>query len=195
VDRQKRLQATASFCTAATGFTMIGLEVLILLAFQAIYGYVYHQLAIVIAAFMTGTALGSLLALRPAAIVGPRALAFVQSLVALAPLLAYALFESVRRSGGANGALVILFPGVAFCAGLLGGYEFPLASRIFFVSGREHGTGILYAVDLAGAAVGSVLISAWLLPLFGFFQTALLMALVSMSPAALALWSRRESRP
>ena len=42
----------------------MGLEILLLLGFQAIYGYVYHQLAILIAAFMVGMAAGSGWALR-----------------------------------------------------------------------------------------------------------------------------------
>ena len=42
------------------GFTMIGLEILLLLAFQAIYGYFYQQLAILIGAFMAGMAAGKL---------------------------------------------------------------------------------------------------------------------------------------
>jgi hypothetical protein len=46
------------------GFTQIGLEMMLLLGFQAVYGYVYHQLAIVIAGFMAGMALGSWLGLR-----------------------------------------------------------------------------------------------------------------------------------
>ena len=52
-------RASAGLCVAAMGFTLIGLEMLLLLAFQAIYGYVYQQLAIIIAGFMLGMTLGS----------------------------------------------------------------------------------------------------------------------------------------
>ena len=41
---------------AATGFTLITLQILLLLAFQFIYGYVYHQLTILIAMNMAGIA-------------------------------------------------------------------------------------------------------------------------------------------
>ena len=57
-------RVTAGFCVAAMGFTLIGLEILLLLAFQAIYGYIYYQLAILIAAFMVGMTLGSWWGLR-----------------------------------------------------------------------------------------------------------------------------------
>ena len=46
------------------GFTLLGLEVLLLLGFQALYGYVYQQLAILVALFMVGMAGGAWLALR-----------------------------------------------------------------------------------------------------------------------------------
>ena len=49
---------------AATGFTLIALQIFLLLAFQSVYGYVYTQLAILIGLFMAGIALGSWLAMR-----------------------------------------------------------------------------------------------------------------------------------
>jgi len=75
--KKRRPRTAAACCTAAMGFTLIGLEMLLLLAFQAIYGYVYQQLAVIIAAFMAGMALGSWLALRAPARGGIRSLAFL----------------------------------------------------------------------------------------------------------------------
>ena len=83
----RRRRFAAGFCTAATGFTMIGLEMLLLLAFQAMYGYVYQQLAVVIAAFMAGMALGSWLGMRQRSPAGMGVLAITQAGVAAAPLV------------------------------------------------------------------------------------------------------------
>ena len=97
--RKRRLQFAAACSTAATGFTMIGLEMLLLLAFQALYGYVYQQLAVLIAAFMAGMALGSWLAMRkpaPAARAGMRVLATTQVLTTAAPLVLLALVRGHR---------------------------------------------------------------------------------------------------
>jgi len=44
----KRARSVTAYCVFATGFTLITLQVILLLAFQSIYGYVYHQLAILI---------------------------------------------------------------------------------------------------------------------------------------------------
>ena len=75
------------------------------------------------------------------------------------------------------------FPALAALAGMLGGYEFAVASRMVQRPGR------LYALDLAGSCLAAILFSVWLVPVFGFFRTALLSAMVSLAPAALAMFA------
>jgi len=177
----RRPQLAAASCTTATGFTMLGLEMLLLLAFQALHGYVYQQLAVLIAAFMAGMALGSWLAMRPRAPAGLRALAVTQAVIAAAPL---ALLGLIGTAGAPA------FPVLALLAGMLGGFEFPLAIRIF----APARAGTLYALDLAGSCLAAVLFSLWLVPVFGFLRTALLSALVSLAPAAIAARSAAGAR-
>jgi hypothetical protein len=121
--------------------------------------------------------------------------------------------------GGQRAASEILFPALALVAGLLGGFQFLLASRIYFADAGEptgapaqngprpasDGTvkdarqaspspGVLYALDLAGACAGALALSVLLIPVYGFFRTSLLMAAVNLAPAALAVatsWSER----
>jgi predicted membrane-bound spermidine synthase len=168
---------------------------LLLLAFQAVYGYVYQQLAVVIAAFMAGMALGSWLGMRPAARTGLRVLAITQILAAAAPLVLLGLFESMGPAGISSlVASWIAFPALALACGMLGGYEFLIASRIFF-AGTAHRPGTLYAFDLAGSCLGAILFSAWLVPVFGFLKTALLSAMVSLAAVAMAMLARSETDP
>jgi spermidine synthase len=182
VAKKRRARTAAACCTGAMGFTLIGLEMLLLLAFQAIYGYVYQQLAVIIAAFMAGMALGSWLALVGQVRGLPRqtrTLVFLQIGAAVAPLLLCAVFEAVTP---------VLFPVLALLCGMLGGCEFPVASRIF--SGRS--TGTLYALDLAGSCLGAVLFSVYLIPVFGFLRTAVLASMPSLATAAMAVRSLPE---
>jgi spermidine synthase len=192
---RNRARFNAGFCAAAMGFTLIGLEMLLLLAFQAIYGYVYQQLAIIIAGFMLGMALGSWWALRGAGRAGgtrdARRLFYLQLLAGVSPLVLYALFEGLAAIE--NPATVffssqILFPVLGVSSGIFGGYQFAVATRIFFSNseGKEMGPGTLYALDLAGACVGAVVLSMYLVPVFGFRETAWLMAVVNLAPAVLA---------
>jgi spermidine synthase len=256
VKSQLHRRATLGLCVAAMGFTLLGLEVLLLLGFQALYGYVYQQLAILVALFMVGMAAGAWLSVartsRPLwrghpARAGSRErdapatagetpalratagaqlspgpsdyvrLAILQLLAAGAPLLLYALFvllESVRSLAALRTTSQVVFPVLALIAGLMGGYQFPVASRLYFAGSEEpripqsrtevratdsglnsaRNPGILYGLDLLGACLGAVALSAYLLPVYGFRRTAILMAVVNLGPAALAALAAFEAR-
>lgn len=201
----QRLRGAAGFCVAAMGFTMIALEILLLLAFQSLYGYVYHQLSIIIAAFMAGLALGSWRAqLRPArADALPagrddmRSLAHLQGIAALSPVFLVAVFIGLGRIQGPAAlwlASQILFPSLALACGFLGGYQFACASRVFFSrSDSAAAPGGLYALDLAGSCVGAVILSIYLVPVFGFLETALLIGVINLPPLALAWLSTGDA--
>lgn len=214
-------RGVSAFCVAAMGFTLMALELLLLLAFQALYGYVYHQLAILIAGVMTGMALGTWLAMRRtgAGRHDFRTLATLQMAAAASALVLCVLFAALARVTSAIALSAIaqaLFPLLAVSCGLLAGYQFPVASRVFFPSvaadfspppadaepdlpapsQSEHagGAGVLYALDLLGACLGALLLSVYLVPVFGFMKTASLVALINLVPAGLALSLASEPR-
>lgn len=175
---RRRPAGVAGLAAAAMGFAMIGLQLLLLLGFQAVHGYVYHQLALLIAMFMAGMALGSWTELHrndEARAHDSRRLAALQALAAIAPILPVWLLETH--------AAPALFSAAALLSGFLGGCQFPLASRIYFsgAGGRQPGT--LYALDLAGSCLGALLFSAWVVPLFGFGSAALLISVVCLASA------------
>jgi len=213
-DPERRHVVTAGFCVAAMGFTLLGLEILLLLGFQALYGYLYHQLAILVALFMLGVAVGTRLASPAGASSGDATrpawlrLAALQILAAASPLFLYGLFSilgQVRSQAGSFIASQALFPFLAFLSGAMGGYQFPLASRVYFrsaVGNRRYSQpsrspGGLYALDLIGACLGAVVLSTFLIPVFGFLRAAVFMAVVNLAPAALAGLSaiRRTPEP
>ena len=126
-------------------------------------------------------------------------LGFLQLLAALAPLLLYALFVWLANPRSLTTLLIIspmVFPALALMAGLLGGYQFPLASRIYFAGtdSSQRNPGILYGLDLLGACLGAVALSAYLLPVYGFRRTAILMAVVNLGPGALTALAAWEAR-
>jgi predicted membrane-bound spermidine synthase len=218
--RAARTRRSAALAVAVVGFTELGLEILLLLGFQALYGYVYHELTILVALFMVGVALGAGWALRRAPAPGAaslsrdlRLLAGLQILLAASPLLLYGLFIQLGRvssAGGQRAASELLFPALALVAGLLGGFQFLLASRAYFAERRLPGgsegpsaarpygerlaeapeatrsPGVLYALDLAGSCAGALALSVLLIPLYGFLRTAMLMAAVNLAPAVMA---------
>ena len=220
---ERRYRIAAAFCVAAMGFTLMALELLLLLGFQAIYGYVYHQLAILIAVFMVGMAAGTWLQMRrprggaedlsafaaaasgiprdadasPANPAGMRTLVGLQLLAAISALFLYGLFELLSRVTSVPGLFVVsqvAFPSLALISGMLGGYQFPLASRIYFSNGLRRSAGALYGLDLLGACAGAVVLSLFLFPVYGFLRTAVFIAVVNLAPAGLAALPTRDAR-
>ena len=78
---------------------------------------------------------------------------------------------------------------------MLGGYQFCAAAQIYLRgdSGRSQ-LGTLYALDLLGGCVGALLLSAYLIPVFGFWRTTGLTAAVNLAPTLLALWVSLKER-
>jgi predicted membrane-bound spermidine synthase len=128
-----------------------------------------------------------------------RLLAGLQAMAVLCPLLVYACLAAVARlSQPAQLAVVgqVLFPLLAVLCGVLGGFQFPVASRVFFARAdgpRRGSIGSLYGLDLAGSCAGAIVFSAYLIPVYGFLKTSLLLALVNLVPALLAAASMREA--
>ena len=199
--RDHRARSAAASCAAATGFTLIALEIFLLLAFQSIYGYVYHQLAILIGLSMAGIAFGSWLALRRIrSHPGPphSTMAITQLLLALscpALLLAVSLLEKSTGSATTWLAAQLVLPSLAAFSGMLGGYQFPIAAEIYLHdrAGRS-GLGTLYALDLLGGCAGALLLSTYLIPVFGFWKTAWLCAAINLMPSLLAAKVSREEK-
>jgi len=199
--RERRIHSAAACCMAATGFTLMALQIFLLLAFQSIYGYVYRQLAILIAMCMAGIAYGSWLGMRRIRSSDSppyRTIATTQFLLALsAPALIFVVSLLSKISGMATTWLAaqFVFPALAALCGMLGGYQFPIATEIFLHDHSDRSRlGILYAIDLLGGCAGALLLSSYLIPVFGFWKTAWLSAAVNLAPALLAARVGLETR-
>lgn len=182
-------RGAAALAVTAMGFTLMALQVLLLIGFQALQGYVYHQLALIIGAFMAGMALGSGRALGLSEANDPRRLTITAAAAALSGLALFGIMRALAAVNAQPAAWLVghvVFPALAAACGWLGGYQFPVASRLYFRGRQASGPGVPYALDLAGACGGALLVSGYLLPVFGFLKTAWLMALVNLPAALLA---------
>jgi spermidine synthase len=221
-----RERAAAGACVATTGLTLMALQIFLLLGFQAVYGYVYTQLAILIGLFMAGIALGSWLAMRraselkrlvPGFVSGrefTRATNVAKTNAALAParnldlattqlllaIAAPALLLAVSTIGDFSSRIAtwlaaqVVFPALASLAGMLGGFQFVSAAGIFLRGrGEGAGFGLLYATDLLGGCAGALALSTFLIPVFGFWRTAWIVA--AINAAAVLLAARSSLRP
>ncbi|TEU17740.1 MAG: hypothetical protein E3J21_07630 [Anaerolineales bacterium] len=193
---------------AFTGFAEMTLEMVVLLAFQALHGYVYHEVSLIVAAFMVGAALGGGLMNRLIAAMrrggsenapdaaGSSALGKGRGwarrplkvlIVAQGVAMLYALvLPSVLLKAAALPWPNLSFPLITLLAGFLGGMDFPLAAELTKGDvGRV--AGLIYGTDLVGACLGAFLSSALLIPVLGIPQTCYAVALLSLAGVALLL--------
>jgi spermidine synthase len=188
--RQRRgARAAAVWCVAASGFTLMTLQILLLLAFQSVFGYVYRELALLMGMLMAGIAAGSWLGIRHGRARHMRPAATTQFFVAASGPLLLSIVLLLGQASHADIPPWIIqaaFPLIAFFCGLPAGYLFPLVTAIY-LEGRGEAASLatLYALDLLGGCAGALLLAGFLIPIFGFWPVAWLAAVVSLAPAVL----------
>jgi spermidine synthase len=151
------------------GFTGILVEIILVLCFQILYGYIYSMIGLIFTLFMLGLFLGAAIIQRRGLRreISFRILTGVQLLQVaflLVLLILIRLLTGTSVPETATAAILLL---MVLASGLLGGMLFAVANHLFVSrrSTRKAGTG--YAVDLFGSALGSLLASAILIPLLG----------------------------
>ena len=200
-----RLRGTA-FVLFASGFAGTALEIVLLLAFQVLCGSVYHQLGIIITVFMTGLALGAMMANRgmksrsngvmkswdkpgpaPASShhhsTTPTAkhLAILALAIAGYAILLALVLPRLNRLGDMAASLGFIKTVIALLTLILAvlvGMQFPLANRLEF-DGTVAGASRLYTADFVGAFLGALLASTLLIPLIGVMGVCLLTAVLN----------------
>ncbi len=171
-------QKSILVAVGTTGFAQIAMQVITLLGFQAIHGYVYYKVAIIITAFMVGLAAGAALmgrAIKSGA-ANRRTFILVQAGVCLYPLILLGALLAFSRSSASDASARMFalqgqaaFPLLAFFAGLVGGLQFPLANALWLAEkpGVARAAGYTYGIDLLGSCLGAMLTTAVLIPVFG----------------------------
>jgi spermidine synthase len=183
---------------ATTGFFGIAFNVLLIFSFQTLYGYAYHWIGLLIAAFMTGLALGSWTMTRSLekiqkfflTLVGVEILMVLFATLGIILLtLLYSPAWGQKILSGMRSAFLVL----SGLSGYLVGLEFPLSSNIF--SGRGEGVtrtaGILYAADLFGAWAGSLLVGVLFIPVLGILRTCAVILFLKLASLGLVVIMHR----
>jgi spermidine synthase len=189
-----RRRIASSSSVLAAGFTLMTLQILLLLCFQSICGYLYRDLALMMGMFMGGIAAGTWagkvkMRMRPKN-GASRAAALNQLLLALeAPALLVAA-HGLASAEGSHALLLlrILFPCLALLCGIPGGVQFALAARHQEVNHpAQKNAAHLYAMDLIGGCGAALLLAGLVVPLFGFWNAAWLAAAANLASVLLFL--------
>jgi spermidine synthase len=187
----KQLKTNCLIALATTGFAGITMEIVLLYAFQNIYGYIYERMGVIVAVFMVGLAVGGYITNR---IIQKRNLKWVILLMVfegvigfyalVLPFIIYVLsFYSIAAEVG-----LTCFIGIA---GVLTGLEFPLVNKLFMQSNKDMAVsaGVTYSADHIGAILGAILTGVIFVPLLGVFGTCPILSALKISSLVLIAFS------
>ena len=197
--RMSTLRVRVLSSVAVFGLTGISLEILLVFSFQVLFGYVYAKLGLLFTLYMVGLALGSLVMSRypqdEASVL--KTLLLVQAALGLfcltlAPVVTY-------LHGRSEASLQHLLHRetlslMSLAAGFLGGAHFPLANRLLLAQREQVGktAGALYAFDLFGSTLGSLIVGFLLIPVVGVVQSLVVLALLNGTAVLILGWGLRH---
>lgn len=174
----------------AGGFAASSSEMILLIAFQIIYGYVYLMTGIIIAVFMGGLTLGAIIGRKIIKTPGPFSYSTNQLAIGLFALLLPLLINVAKPITGHQYIVHSLFLVLTLLISFLVGSLFSIASRI--QKGNVSAvTASIYSSDLAGSAFGALIVSAFLIPLIGLAKVSITVGLFNILCAGIT-WANRK---
>ncbi len=168
---------------AAAGFSGMAIQVCLIIAFQAVYGYVYYKVGMIFAAFMAGLVIGSAGAIRITAgrTDAEKAYRRAQSLFYI-----YSFILALSLQAGLRFPQAVFFL-LAAVPGVLTGFMFPIAAK-------RSSPGFVYGIDLAGACFGALFASAILIPVIGISRVFALTGFINLAATCLLYYQLFRSR-
>ena len=178
-----------------TGLTGMIFSLALIFTFQTFYGYLYHQIGLLVAVFMAGIASGSFFITNRFDRMKNDSLLFLNTEIAIILFSILFPFVFLMPSQYLENRIVylILYGAVlvmSFLSGMFTGIQFPLAVKIYLDNPSRKGklgqtAGLLYGADLFGGFFGGLLGGVFLLPLLGLKETCFIMAMLKISSGLL----------
>ncbi len=169
-------------CVATSGFAGMSYDLVLIFAFQALYGVVIGWIGLLVSVFMAGAACGATLLSRKALRSRHcmRLLLRLDLLVALFSLLlplALLLLKNVLPGMGPG--MLAAFLALSFCSGAVISMQFPVAAALRMPGpsgGFGAAAGALYAADLVGGWLAGLAVAVLILPAYGLVGVGLWVA-------------------
>ena len=178
-----------------TGLTGMIFSLALIFTFQTFYGFLYHQIGLLVAIFMAGIASGSFFITNLFDRMKNDSLLFLKTEIAIILFSILLPFAFLTPSHHLEDKVVyvILYGAIlimSFLSGMFTGIQFPLAVKIYLDNPSRKGklgqtAGLLYGADLFGGFFGGLLGGVFLLPLLGLKETCFMMAMIKISSGLL----------
>lgn len=179
------------YAIATTGFFGMLTNLVIIFAFQVVYGYLYFEIGMLIAVFMAGAALSSI------------ALSHYLDRIRAELKLFMGLEVAIILSTVITLYLILSYPQhyvffiLCFVSGFWVGAQFPLANKIYLRMQPNFGAsvGLIYSTDLLGGWLAGILSGVLFLPLLGLVNTCIIILAFKLSSLVfLIVWRALNKR-
>jgi spermidine synthase len=174
-----RKKKAVYFSIFTTGYATMAFSLMLLLTYQAFFGYIYEMIGLLTASFMIGMALGAQ-AIKDTK--HPLRLLKLLELVAISLFICAPLFFRWE----------MLFHVINFLCGVTGGMQFATANLCLKGQETTKTAGSLYAADLTGSFLGAFATTLLLMPLWGVQKTLLFLVLIKGMSVILLLSVKYE---
>ena len=187
---QQKFNCIAAIMT--TGFAGMALEIILIFAYQNIYGYVYEKIGLIIAFFMFGLAVGSgisnRMVLRNEKKDGDwiKTLIYTETAIVIyAGIVPFVLNQLSYQFIGSEFIFMLL----VIITGALTGLEFPISSKLYFMCRGDSGVtaGKIDSADHTGAFIGAILTGVIFVPVFGVMGSCIIIMALNLASLLLLM--------
>jgi spermidine synthase len=188
--RNRRFFASGiPLCVGTTGFAGMMFDLILIFTFQAIYGYVFSWIGLLVSFFMAGAAIGAMKITSLLPQIKNDTKFFIRidlAIICFSFILPFIflILKPYLDTPGTFIFLRVLFLLLSFISGFLIGAQFPLANKIYFLKGRQDlskTAGLIYSLDLLGGWFGGVVGGVLLLPILGLLGSCMVVVLLKLS--------------
>jgi len=173
------------------GFAASSIEILLLISFQIIYGYVFRMTGIIITIFMAGIAIGALYREKIIPIASIKNFIRIQFIIGLYSILLPFVLILLKTSSYKPYILHIIFFLITFFIALIIGIEFSVATGLQKKKISEIAAE-LYSIDLLGSAIGALLVSVFIIPVLGIINVGIILGLMNFGSALVSYIKRKQ---
>ncbi len=185
----------------ASGFTGAAIEIVLLFAFQIIYGSLYLKLSLIVTLFMCGLTFGALYSnhwlnnrfnIYGKINIAIKRLLTLTILLAIVGVMIYPLLKIFSKLLSSYPIISQCgIPAITFIVALIVGAQFPTACAISSRRKAENASKI-YTADFIGSSIGSMLAGTLLIPVAGVFNTCAITVLFNMLCAILLYFNLKK---
>jgi spermidine synthase len=171
-----------------TGFAGMIFDLMLIFAFQSIYGHVFSWIGLLVASFMAGAACGAMLVaiVMDRKKVGFKFFAGIElAIICFSIGCLLIVFIPNANLGDPDTFFLFrsLFLAISFISGFLIGSQFPVANKLYLRDDTSltKTAGTLYSADLLGGWFGGVLGAVVLLPVLGLVGACITVGLLKLA--------------